>query len=114
MFRRLMHVLIAFIVAMAATMPVGVRAMPMSPAGTGMGDQPCQNCPQPNQTGTSPDKMAPCQAFACANVVATLPTPAPIRVRVQFDVAYVQPPSARWTEATRAPDPFPPRPIVLL
>jgi hypothetical protein len=111
-----MHVLIAFIVALAATMPAGVRAMPMSPAGSGMGaDQPCQNCPQPSQTGnTSPDKMPPCQVFACANVLATLPTPAPIRVRVQFGVAYVQPPSARWSEAAPAPDPFPPRPIVLL
>jgi len=80
-----------------------------------MGDQPCQNCPQPNQTGnTSPDKMPPCQALVCANALATIATPALIHVRAQFDVAYVQPPSARWTEATPAPDPFPPRPIVLL
>ena len=110
-----MHLLIAFIVALAAAMPAGVRAMPMLPAGSGMGDQPCQNCPQPNPTGnTSPDKMAPCQAFACTNVLATLPTATPIRARVRFGVAYVQPPSARWTETTPAPDPFPPRPVVLL
>ena len=77
-----MHVLIAFIVAMATTMPAGVRAMPMPSAGSGMAaDQPCQNCPQPNQTGNmNPDKMPACQALACADALAMLPTPALVHV----------------------------------
>ncbi len=116
MFRRVMCGLIAFVVTLA-TLPIGARAMPMPSTSGGMlMDQPCQNCPQPDQTGnTTPDKMPPvCQALACAGMLAMLPEPARVPERVQFRVLYSPVPSARWAAAAPAPDPFPPRPIVLL
>jgi hypothetical protein len=115
MFWRVICVLIALVVIVTTT-PIGARAMPMplTSGGTAM-DQPCQNCPQPDQTGnTTPDKMPPaCQALACAGVLAMLPMPVLVPERVQFRVVYAPVPPARWTAATSAPDPFPPRPIVL-
>jgi hypothetical protein len=111
-----MRVLIAFVVALAVTMPVSARAMPMPTAEGGMATgQPCQNCPQPDQTGNmNPDKMPACQALACAGTLAMLPTPALSHWRVQFRVAYPHASPARWADAAPAPAPFPPRPIVLL
>jgi hypothetical protein len=116
-YRRVTCVLIALVVALATTVPLGAWAMPMPPAsGVMTVGQPCQNCPQPDQTGNIiPDKMPPaCQTLACSGVLATLLTPALVPERVQFKVAYAPVPSARWAEAAPAPDPFPPRPIVLL
>jgi hypothetical protein len=114
MLRRAMRVLIAFVVALAVTMPVGARAMPTAPDGMAT-DQPCQNCPQRDQTGNmNPDKMPPCEALVCAGALAMLPTPAVSHWRVQFRIAYPLAPPAHWVDATPAPDPFPPRPIVLL
>lgn len=110
MFRRVMCVLIALVVTLA-TVPIGARAMPMPQTSGGM-DQPCHNCPTGNNT---PDKMPPvCQALACAGVLAMLPEPARVPERVQFRIFYAPVPSAHWAAAAPAPDPFPPRPIVLL
>ena len=116
MLRRVTHVLIAFILALAVTMSVGVRAMPMPTAPGGMaGDQPCQNCPQPDPAGTmNPDKMPACQALACTGALAMLPAPMLAHGRVQFRVAYLLAPPTRWADTAPAPDPFPPRAIVLL
>jgi hypothetical protein len=107
--------LIAFIVTVAVTMSAGARAMPMPPALDGMAaDQPCQNCPQPDGTGnTNPDKMPACQMLACTVALAMLPAPTLVHRRIQFSVAYVLAPPARWADAAPTPDPFPPRPIVL-
>jgi hypothetical protein len=114
MFRRAMQVLIALIVVLATTMPVGVHAMPMSSALDRMaGHQPCPSCPQP--TGhMNPDKMPACQILACAGPLAMLPTPVLAQEQAFFRVAYVKAPPARWTDARPAPEPFPPRPLVLL
>lgn len=117
MLRRVTHVLIAFVVALAMTMPAGVSAMPM-PAGT-MGkavDQPCQKCPQPHPGGsTNPDKMSACQALGCISTPAVLPSPILTLGRVLLlRAAHVRPPAVRWSGADPAPDPFPPRPFVLL
>lgn len=117
MLRRLTRVLIALLVALAATMPIGARAMPMPmpPAAGGVdAGQPCQNCPQPHQPGSmDPGKMPACQVLACTGALATLPVPALMHERVQFKVAYGQPTPARWDGAAPAPDPFPPRPVAL-
>ena len=116
MLRRVTRVLITFVVALAVTMPVGVRAMPMPMAPGGMAtDQPCQNCPQPDQTGNmNPDKMPACQALTCTGVLAVLPTPTLVPGHIQFRVVYLQIPPVRWAKAVPAPDPFPPKPIALL
>jgi hypothetical protein len=116
MLRRATRVLIAFLVALAVTMPAGARAMPMPAMSDGVAaDQPCQKCPQPDQTGnTTPDKMPACQAFVCASALATLPAPALVPGRIQFRIAYALARPARWADTAPAPDPFPPRPIVLL
>jgi hypothetical protein len=107
---------IALVVALAVTMPVGVRAMPVAAAdmnGKTL-DQPCQNRPQPDQTGgTTPDKMPACQVFACVGSAVLLPAMAIVPGRVLFRVTYLGTSPTRWAEAAPAPDPFPPRSIVL-
>jgi hypothetical protein len=112
------HILLAFIVAFAVAMPVSVRAMPMAISGHNMagmaGDQPCQKCPEQHQPGsTAPAKMPVCPAFACIAAPATLPVPAQLSGRIVLRANYVWPPAARLAGADPAPDPFPPRPIVL-
>jgi hypothetical protein len=116
MLRRVTRVLIALVIALAATMPVGVHAVPMPSALNGMAaDQPCPSCPQHPRTGdTNPDKMPACQILACAGPLATLPSPVLVHEQAFFRVAYATAPPARRTEAGPAPDPFPPKPIVLL
>jgi hypothetical protein len=110
--------LLVLIVALAVAMPVSVRAMPMAMSADNMagmaGDQPCQNCPEPQQHGsTAPDKMPACPALACIAAPAVLPVPALLPARITLRADYVWPPAARLAGADPAPDPFPPRPIVL-
>jgi hypothetical protein len=111
-----MHVLIAAVIALATTLPIGVHAMPMPPAVNGMAvDQPCPSCPQHQQSGdTNPGKLPACQILACAGPLAMLPAPALADQQAFLRVAYLMAPSARLADARPAPDPFPPRPIVLL
>jgi hypothetical protein len=115
MLRRLTQVLIALIVALAATMPASVRAMPMPAGMTGMDVQTdCPSCPD-TPAGTNPDKMPTCPILACVGAVATLPSPALLPERVLPHAAsYLLAPPVRWTGAPIAPDPFPPRPFVLV
>ncbi|MDQ2805292.1 MAG: hypothetical protein M3Y41_22410 [Pseudomonadota bacterium] len=106
--------LIAFIVALAATMPVGARGMPMSADAMGMAiHNGCQTCPH-DQTGSNPGKMPACQVLACASVIAVLPVPALLPVRILLYATYLTALPVRWTAAPPAPDPFPPRPVVLI
>ena len=116
MLMRVTRVLMALIIVLAGTTPVGVHAMPMPPALNGMAaDQPCPSCPQHPLTGdTNPDTMPACQILACAGPLAMLPTPVLVHGQTFSRVAYAKAPPARRTEAGPAPDPFPPRPIVLL
>ena len=111
-----MRVLIAFVIVLAATVPVGVHAMPMPPAVSGMtADQPCPRCPSHRQSGdTNSGKMPACQILACAGPLVMLPAPVLAYQQAFLRVAYLMAPPARWADARPAPDPFPPRPIVLL
>ena len=112
---RVIRMVIALVVALAMTMPVGVRAMPMPADMIGATlEQPCPNCPQPDQTGgTTPDKMPACPVFACGAAAVLLPATAIAPGRVLYRVTFLGAPPARWTEAAPAPEPFPPKPIVL-
>lgn len=116
MLQRAMHVLIAAVIALAAMMPIGVHAMPMPPAVNGAhADQPCPSCPPHQQSGdTNPGKMPACQILACSGLLAMLSAPGLAHQRAYLRVAYLMAPPARWTDARPAPEPFPPRPIVLL
>jgi hypothetical protein len=115
MVRRLTHLLLALLVALATTMSVSARAMPMSANMAGMAvERHCPNSPHERHTGTSPDQMPACQVLACAGAVAILTTPALLPVRVLLRTAYPTALSVRWAAAPSAPDPFPPRPIVLV
>jgi hypothetical protein len=115
MIERLLHVLVALAVVIATVMPGHVQAMPMPSGMGGMGQhQLCQNCPEPSASGTtSPAKMLVCPLLACVSIPATLPTPVFLPGRVAFRVTFQVPTASHWTEASPAPDPFPPRPIVL-
>jgi hypothetical protein len=115
MLRRLIQILLALIVGLAAAVPVSVLAMPMPPGMTGMAvQQHCPICPHHTGSGATPDKMPPCEVPACAGAVATLPSPALLPGRVFLRAGYLIAPPVRWTGAPLAPDPFPPRPIVLV
>jgi hypothetical protein len=120
MLRQATRVLIAFLVALGLAMPAGAIAMPMPGTTMSMGtakaiDRPCQHCPQPHQPGSaSPDKMPTCQALACISASAVLPSPMLLPGRMLLGTAYVSAVPARLAGAAPAPDPFPPRPIVLL
>jgi hypothetical protein len=115
MLRRLTHLLLALVVALATTMSMSARAMPMSADMTRMTvERHCPNCPHERRTGTNPDQMPACQVLACAGAVAILTTPALLPVRVLLRTAYPAALPVRWAVAPLAPDPFPPRPIALV
>jgi hypothetical protein len=111
---QVLRVLLAIVVALAASMPVGSRAMPMPSAGNGMAsNQPCSNCPrQPGHM--KPAGMPACEVLVCAGPPAVLPAPVFAREPAFSQVVFASAPPAHWTEARPAPDPFPPRSIVLL
>lgn len=110
------HALLVLIVAFAVAMPLSARAMSMAMSGDHMagmvGDQPCQNCPDQHGS-TAPDKMPVCPVLACISAPAVLPIPALLPGRIALRADYDWPPAARLAGADPAPDPFPPRPIVL-
>ena len=109
------RVLTAFVVALAGAMPVGVHAMPMQSIANGMpSSQPCSSCPQQSQTGhKKPADMPACQILACAGPIAMLPAPVLAHEQAFLRVVYVKGPQPRRPGAGPAPDPYPPRPIVL-
>jgi hypothetical protein len=116
------RVLIALIVAFSVAMPAGARVMPMvgtgMPMSTGMmektTDQPCQNCPDHQSGSTTPDKMPGCPALACIAAPAVVPRPTLLPGRVSYRTEYAWPVIALLAGADPVPDPFPPRPVVLL
>jgi hypothetical protein len=116
MLTQVTRLVIAFIVALGVAMPTGVGAMSMPDSLMGKAMQrPCQHCPQPQQSGsTSPDKMPGCSVVACVGAVALIPGPVLLPCRALIMARYVIPASARPAGAAPAPDPFPPRPVVLL
>jgi len=116
MHTRFVRLLLACVFALAATMPVGVRAMPMRADMARQAlQQPCQNCQRPQPTGNSNSANMPaCQSLACAASLATLPAPVLPHGRVFTRAGYRSTPPAQWAEAAPSPDPLPPRPVVLL
>jgi hypothetical protein len=120
--RSVAQVLIALIVAFAVAMPAGARVMPMIGAGMSMSmgmmekaaDQPCQNCPDHQSGSTTPDKMPGCPALACIATPAVIASPTLLPERVSYRTEYAWSVTALLTGADPAPDPFPPRPVVLL
>lgn len=116
MVMRFAHVLVALVVVAGTMSPLNLRATPMPDGMVRIAfHQPCQNCPQPHQTGSmNPDKMPACPAFLCLGAVAMLPAPVLLPERTALLAVYLMTPPARWIAAPRAPDPFPPRPISLI
>jgi hypothetical protein len=111
---RLARILLASLFALAAVLPMGAWAMPMS-AGMGRANvQHCSNCPDPGGSGPAGGKMPACQLLACPGAVATLPTPVLLPARIVLGPAYLTAAPTRWTAAPSAPDPFPPRPATLV
>jgi hypothetical protein len=119
MARSVIRMLIVLIVALATAMPAGALVMPAAGTATHMAgmaaDQPCQNCPQPDQPGgTSPDKMPGCPALACMTAPAVLPSPTLLPGHVVFPAEYAWPATALLTGTEPVLDPFPPRPALFL
>lgn len=115
MLRRLTQVLIVFMVAFAATMPISVRAMPMVASMTGPAlQQGCQGCLQHQPRSAQPDGMLACPMLGCAGSFIAQPSVALVPTPTSRRIAGVKVPVIGWAEAALIPDPFPPRPIVLL
>jgi hypothetical protein len=110
-----MHFLLALVVALATAVPVGARAMPMPGDMTQTGMQRhCPNCPNESRAGANPHKMPACSALACSSTIATLTTPTLLPERGIVRISYPASLPDHWTAAQSAPDPFPPRSIVLV
>jgi hypothetical protein len=115
MLRRLTGVLVAVIIAIAATMPGGARAMTMQGGPMQAGaSQPCQQCPDDPMPAPMSSKMALCQMVVCAGPFLVQPTVISTDHPVAHRIAYPARRPARLAGATPVPDPFPPRPVVLL
>ena len=120
MLRRLALVLMVVVFTQAVMVPGGARATVMPVGTTGQTTlaqtmpASCGECLPPTHPGTNPDRMPVCHSLACAGPAAVLPTPAVVPARTRLRVAYRLPSPVRWTAASPAPDPLPPRPIVLV
>lgn len=122
MVRVIARLLVLLLVVVAMAMPAGAGVMPMvgkvMPMAAGamgkMAGQPCQNCPQPDRSGTTSPGKIPCPALACITAPAVLPSPALLPGRIVLKAAYAWPIAAGLVGADPAPDPFPPRPVVLV
>jgi hypothetical protein len=115
MLTQVTRLLIALIVAFGMTIPTGVDAMAMADGMMGQSvDRPCQHCPQPqDHGGITPHKMPACTSFACLNAAAVIPAPVRLPGLSLAKTAYSAGALARRAGAAPAPDPFPPRPVVL-
>lgn len=123
MLKSAVRLLITLFVVFAVAIPASARFMPISAAATpvvgsmtGMAaGQPCPACPRPDQPGSSiPYKMLLCPAMACV-AAPTLPTsPTLLSRRVVFRMDYGWPAPAHLAGINLAPEPFPPKSILLL
>jgi hypothetical protein len=87
--KRFVRVLFAFVVALAAAIPAGVRAMPTLAGAASMATQEhCPNCPEHSKPSPNPDTMPACQALTCVGTVAMLPIPVLLTPRSPLQVAY--------------------------
>src|SRR5437764_268462 len=104
MLRRLTHVLVALVIAVAATMPAGARAMPMQggPMDLG-GGQPCQQCPDRSMPDPMSGKMTLCPVLVCAGPLVVMPTASSIGIRSVHRIAYPAILPARFAGAAPAP-----------
>jgi len=99
---------------LATVLPASVIAMPMpNDAMTGGAVKPCADCPNKPPLKDHGAKMG-CGALACAGVVVALPARQPPFLLSFAAIGYSQGPLLRRPGAPPAPDPFPPRPTVLL
>lgn len=114
--RRLLLVLTVFAFVLATALPGAAQAMSMPGGATmaGSSGQPCDDCPTKAPASDSGTRMMPCGALACSGLVVALPAPAaphlPAAGVVEYAVGVPVPPRGR----ALPPDPFPPRPALLV
>jgi hypothetical protein len=115
MLTQVTRLLIALILAIGVIIPTGLSAMPMPDGMMSEAlDPPCRHCPQPQEHGgVPPDKMPGCSSLACLSAAAVIPAPVLVPGRTFSKARYSIPALARPVGAAPAPDPFPPRPVVL-
>ena len=105
--KRLLLLIAAFAFVMATSLPAAVAASAMAPA------KSCPHCPDKAPAKSDCGKMA-CGALACAGVALGLPTPSTPSSAAAFAKRTYDVVGHRiLIGAAPAPDPFPPRPIVL-
>jgi hypothetical protein len=95
---------VAFVLAASLPSAVPALAMPM--------EKPCSGCADKAPGGNDPGKMV-CGALACAGVAIGLPT-LPIPYQPAFaELIHLSATRPETIGAAPAPDPFPPRPVIL-
>ena len=106
------RILMAVVVVLATAAPASVSTMTM-PLATGAADQGCDLCPHQPMNGGTSDQRLPCSLLACPSPIIALPATALLYVPAFARIEYVVGPPAHNAGVTRAPDPVPPRPILL-
>jgi hypothetical protein len=116
--RRLLLVLTALAFVLATALPGTASAMPMTPGGSVMagdfGHQPCGDCPTKVPASDSGTKMMPCSALACSGAVVGLPAPTVLGEPIAVALEYTARVPTSHRGRTLPPDPFPPRPSLLV
>lgn len=104
--RRLVLLLttVAFVLATALPSNVSALAMPM--------EKPCSGCASKAPAGNDVGTMA-CGALACAGIAVGLPARPMLHHPALTKLAYTPAADLKIVSAAPAPDPFPPRPVIL-
>ena len=114
-FKRLMLVLTAAALVLATALPSSVSAMQMRAGTAMMGgmENPCSDCPDKAPASNDPGKMA-CGALACTGIAIALPARQAPYLLAFGKLVYSPSPVLEAVGTSPAPDPFPPRPTVLV
>jgi hypothetical protein len=111
--RQILLLLTAVAFMLATVLPASVIAMPMpNDAMTGGAGKLCTDCP--DKTPLKDGNKMGCGALACAGVAIALPARQPPFLLSFAAIGYSQGPLLSRPGAPPAPDPFPPRPTVLV
>ena len=111
--KRLILILTAVAFVFATALPIGAMSMPDAAAMTGGTENPCSDCPDKAPVSGDVTKMA-CGALACAGVAIGLPARQAPYLPAFARHAYPTKAVLEPVGASPTPEPFPPRPTVLV
>ncbi len=115
LFKRLMLVFTAAAFMLATALPSSLNAMQMHTSTAMMAgmEKPCSDCPDKAPASKDLDRMT-CSALACVGVAIGLPARQAPYLPAFGKLVYSPRLVLETLGASLAPDPFPPRPLVLV